>query len=106
MIELELEYVTPDAHLFIAGVSHGILGHPRKFYDTMLQLNRDAVRKEKFTRNYDPYRLIRQPFIILPDHTAESERYAIKSSNNKIVVQTHLYFQSLLATSLFAPKEN
>lgn len=83
MIELELEYVTPDAHLFLANISHGILGHPRKFYDTMLQLNRDAVRKEDYTLDYDPYHLIEQPFIILPDPTIKCSKYVIKSTKTQ-----------------------
>lgn len=75
MIELELEYVTPDAHLFLANIKHGILGHPRKLYDTMLQLNRDAVRNEKFTLDYDPYQLIVQPFLVVPDPIASNTEY-------------------------------
>lgn len=97
MIELELEFLTPDAHLILANVSHGILGHPRKFYDTMLQLNRDAVRRENFTPDYDPYQLVGQPFIVIPDPiTAATEYVTIPIKANRWTLMNLLLISELI----------
>lgn len=59
--------MTDPAQLYLVDVQHGILGHPKYLYDTMLNINWIAVRKEKYTKYYDPYRLVRQPYLQLPD---------------------------------------
>lgn len=67
MKSLENEYVIPDAQLSFIDIQHGILGQPKSLYDTMLQLNWFEVRKQKFSMDYDPYRLIRSPYLSIPD---------------------------------------
>ena len=63
MLELELDFTTPECHLCLIGKHRGILGHPKCFYDTMLNLNEDAVLKANFSEEYDPYGLVRHAFI-------------------------------------------
>lgn len=58
---IELEYIVPDTQLNFIDVAHGILGHPKRFYDTMLHLHWPAVRKANFSIDNDPYYFIRQP---------------------------------------------
>lgn len=67
VLHLEYEYVIPDAQLVLADVQHGILGHPKKIYNTLLVLDWSAIRKEKYSKNNDPFRLFRQPHLVLPD---------------------------------------
>lgn len=67
MHKLEYENVMADAQLYMADVQHGILGHPKALYDTLLNLDWTAVRKQQYTKDYDPYRLIGQPFLMIPD---------------------------------------
>lgn len=78
--ELEYEYVIPDAQLRFIDVQHGILGHPKSLYDTMLYINWYAVRNEMFTESYDPYCLIRRPRLIIPDVKQLDEKYVTENS--------------------------
>jgi hypothetical protein len=66
---LELEYSLPECHLFLVGLRRGILGHPKYFYDTLLNMNEEAVRKWNFSENYDPFGLIKRVFLEI--HTAD-----------------------------------
>lgn len=75
MQQLEYEYTLPDAQLFLANVQHGILGHPIRLYSKMLELDWMAVRREKFSLDYDPYRLIRQAFLQIPDWQEFTRKY-------------------------------
>lgn len=70
--QLELEYTVAEAQLYMANVQHGILGHPRHLYNTWLDLNWTAVRKERYSMDFDPYGLIRQPLLRIPDWRAFS----------------------------------
>lgn len=63
--KLELEYVVADSQLSFIGISHGILGHPKVLYNTMLTLDWHAVRSTGFYKEYDPYNLIKQPQVDL-----------------------------------------
>lgn len=65
MFHLELEVAVPECHLFLVGMRRGILGHPKYLYDTLLNLNEQAVKKWKFSEDYDPYGLIRRVFFEL-----------------------------------------
>lgn len=80
MKALEHEYVIPDAQLSFIDVQHGILGHPKSLYNTMLQLNWNAVRDHKFNKNYDPYRLIRSPYLSIPDVRETHKMYKEENS--------------------------
>lgn len=64
--QLELEYVTPESQLSFVNIQHGILGHPKDVYNTMLVLDCHALRKEKFTEDYDPYLLVTPPYLEIP----------------------------------------
>lgn len=67
LCRLELEYVTPESQLSLIGYHHGILGHPKSLYNTLLELDWHQVRKQNYTKEYDPYFLIRQPFLEIPN---------------------------------------
>lgn len=68
MFQLELEYVTADAQLSFIDCHHGILGNPKHLYNTMLVLDWHAVRREGYTKTYDPYRLMRSPCLEIPNY--------------------------------------
>ncbi|XP_065369711.1 protein phosphatase 1 regulatory subunit 36-like [Calliphora vicina] len=74
IFQIELEFIVPDSQLCLIDVSHGILGHPRKIYDTMLNINWEAVRFQHYSELYDPYRIIRQPYLEIPKLNAEELR--------------------------------
>lgn len=67
MNQLEMEYVTADGQLNLCDVHHGILGNPKSLYNTLLEMDGHAVRKEHFTEAYDPYQLARQPTLEIPN---------------------------------------
>ncbi|XP_023173660.1 uncharacterized protein LOC111601359 [Drosophila hydei] len=64
---LELEYIVPNQQLHLIDVSRGIMGHPKRFYDTLLNLNWSAVREEHYSLENDPYHILRQPHLQLPN---------------------------------------
>ncbi|XP_054741131.1 protein phosphatase 1 regulatory subunit 36-like [Anastrepha obliqua] len=77
--QLELEYIVPDSQLTLIDVCHGILGHPKKIYDTVLTINWEAVRFQNYSEIYDPYQLVRQPALKIPNVDEEKMRkYAQK----------------------------
>jgi len=64
--QLELEYIVPGSQLPLIDVSHGILGHPKALYNTLLSLDWPAVRFSNFSEQYDPYQIIRRPYLKIP----------------------------------------
>ncbi|XP_037928276.1 uncharacterized protein LOC119662668 [Teleopsis dalmanni] len=74
ILQLELEYLVPPSQLFFIDIVHGILGHPKRFYDTMLKLDWAVLRDEAYTNDYDPYHLMRQPAIQIPKFGTEEMR--------------------------------
>ncbi|KAH8268004.1 hypothetical protein KR018_005447 [Drosophila ironensis] len=64
--EMELEYIVPGPQLRLIDVSHGILGHPKILYNTILDLDWPTVRYSNFSLQYDPYHIIRQPHLDIP----------------------------------------
>lgn len=68
--------MTNCAQLSLVNVQHGILGHPKHLYDTMLNINWTAVRKEKYSKLYDPYRIVTQPNLQTPDAEMPKLRFA------------------------------
>ncbi|ALC46521.1 CG31391, partial [Drosophila busckii] len=67
IVQIELEYIVPGPQLFMIDVAHGILGHPKKLYNTLLSLDWPSVRFANYTKDYDPYYLIRQPSLRIPN---------------------------------------
>ncbi|EDW18194.1 uncharacterized protein LOC6582005 [Drosophila mojavensis] len=65
--QVEMEYLIPGSQLNLADLSHGILGHPKNLYDTILSLDWPSVRFANFSKQYDPYNLLRQPGLQLPN---------------------------------------
>lgn len=61
--------MTPEHHLLLIGEQRGILGHPKCFYDTMLNLNDDAVLRSNFNQKFDPYGFIRR--VLLQYHSTD-----------------------------------
>ncbi|XP_043654377.1 protein phosphatase 1 regulatory subunit 36 [Drosophila teissieri] len=64
--EMELEYIVPGPQLRMIDVAHGILGHPKDLYNTILDLDWPTVRYSNFSRGYDPYHIMRQPHLDIP----------------------------------------
>ncbi|XP_037725284.1 protein phosphatase 1 regulatory subunit 36 [Drosophila subpulchrella] len=64
--EMELEYIVPGPQLRMIDVAHGILGHPKDLYNTILDLDWPTVRYSNFSLGYDPYHIIRQPHLDIP----------------------------------------
>lgn len=78
--KLEFEFIVPNSQLALVDVAHGILGHPKNLYDTMLNLNWEAVRFAEYSQTFDPYRLIRQPYINIPDWIEYNEKHELLRS--------------------------
>ncbi|EDW13779.1 uncharacterized protein LOC6572169 isoform X1 [Drosophila mojavensis] len=74
IVQIELEYIVPGPQLFMIDVTHGMLGHPKILYDTMLNLNWPAVRFANFSTEYDPYQIVRQPCLQLPNINEDKMR--------------------------------
>ncbi|KAH8330715.1 hypothetical protein KR067_006815 [Drosophila pandora] len=72
--EMELEYLVPGSQLRLIDVAHGILGHPKELYNTLLQLDWPAVRWWNFSEKYDPYHIIRRPYLEIPKIGAANVR--------------------------------
>jgi len=64
--EMELEYIVPGPQLHLIDVAHGILGHPKDLYNTILDLDWPTVRYSNFSLGYDPYHIVRQPHLDIP----------------------------------------
>lgn len=64
--QLELEYIVPDSQLNLIDVVHGILGHPKRLYNTLLKIDWEAVRYQDYSADYDPYRIVTQPYLEIP----------------------------------------
>ncbi|KAL7729654.1 hypothetical protein ACLKA6_007930 [Drosophila palustris] len=67
IVQIELEYIVPGPQLFMIDVAHGILGHPKLLYDTMLNLDWPAVRFANYSVEHDPYHIVRQPHLKIPN---------------------------------------
>ncbi|XP_017144855.1 uncharacterized protein LOC108157346 [Drosophila miranda] len=66
IMEIELEYIVPPPQLRLIDVAHGILGHPRKLYNTILELDWSAVRYCNLSMKHDPHFMVRQPRLKIP----------------------------------------
>ncbi|TDG50591.1 hypothetical protein AWZ03_002895 [Drosophila navojoa] len=62
ILELELEYIVPGSQLRLIDVQHGILGHPKAVYDTLLRLNWAALRQSTHSWIAD-----KQPYLRIPN---------------------------------------
>ncbi|KAL5291054.1 hypothetical protein ACFFRR_010459 [Megaselia abdita] len=78
--KLEFEFIVPNSQLALVDIAHGILGHPKNLYDTMLNLNWEAVRFAEYSQTFDPYRLVRQPYINIPDWDEFNEKHELLRS--------------------------
>lgn len=67
IMELQLEYIVPGLQLRMIDLSHGILGHPKRLYNTIYNLDWREVRFSNFSKENDPYYLIRQPTLRIPN---------------------------------------
>lgn len=72
--QIELEFIVPESQLCLIDVSHGILGHPKKLYDTMLNIDWDSVRLQNYSKMYDPYCIVRKPYLSIPQLDAQKLR--------------------------------
>ncbi|EDV91284.1 uncharacterized protein LOC6568275 [Drosophila grimshawi] len=66
IVQIELEYIVPGPQLFMIDVAHGVLGHPKILYDTILTLNWPSVRFGNYSLEHDPYHIVRQPYLQIP----------------------------------------
>ncbi|XP_055853769.1 protein phosphatase 1 regulatory subunit 36-like [Episyrphus balteatus] len=74
MQQLELEFIIPDSDLCLIDVKHGILGNPMSLYNTMLTIDEEKLRERGHSESYDPFWLIRQPYLEIPKLDAIKER--------------------------------
>ncbi|XP_023167939.2 uncharacterized protein LOC111597449 [Drosophila hydei] len=65
--QLELEYIVPGTQLHMIDMTRGILGHPKKLYDTILMLDWPSVRFANFSQQHDPYYIVRHPSQPVPN---------------------------------------
>lgn len=77
ILEIELETVIPDSQLQLIDVKHGILGHPKSHYNTMLTIVWDVVYKQNYNENYDPLRLIRKSTLEISKLEDFNKKYLI-----------------------------
>lgn len=66
IVAIELEYIVPGPQLFMIDVTHGILGHPKKLYNSILSLDWPAVRYANYSMENDPFNILRQPHLPMP----------------------------------------
>lgn len=78
--KLEFEFIVPNSQLALVDIAHGILGHPKLLYDTYLNLNWEAVRFAGYSQTFDPYRLVRQPYISIPSWNEYNEKHELLRS--------------------------
>ncbi|BFF89219.1 uncharacterized protein DMAD_08019 [Drosophila madeirensis] len=78
IMEMELEYIVPEPQLSLIDVAHGILGHPKKLYNTLLELDWPSVRYSNFSKKHDPYHIVRQPHLDIPQIDATKMRKMTK----------------------------
>ncbi|KAL9922202.1 protein phosphatase 1 regulatory subunit 36-like isoform 1-T1 [Glossina fuscipes fuscipes] len=74
IMQIELEYIVDSAQLSLIGFNLGILGHPKRLYNTLLRLDWEAVRKNNFSATYDPFGIFRQPHLEIPSLDEEKLR--------------------------------
>ncbi|KAH8383838.1 hypothetical protein KR009_010859 [Drosophila setifemur] len=74
ILEMELEYIVPGPQLRLIDVAHGILGHPKRLYNTILELDWPSVRYSNFSTLFDPYHIIRQPHLDIPKMDSDKLR--------------------------------
>ncbi|XP_064543735.1 uncharacterized protein LOC135432151 [Drosophila montana] len=65
--ELELEYMVPGLQLRLIDIAHGILGHPKMLYNTLLSVDWPSVRYSNFSSEHDPYHIVGQPNLRIPN---------------------------------------
>ncbi|KAL9913629.1 protein phosphatase 1 regulatory subunit 36-like [Glossina fuscipes fuscipes] len=71
---MEIEFVVRTAQSGIISASYGILGHPRCLYNTLLEPDWEAIRFSNFSKDYDPYFIVTQPSLKIPDLNEEKIR--------------------------------
>uniref|UniRef100_A0A1A9VVM8 Protein phosphatase 1 regulatory subunit 36 n=1 Tax=Glossina austeni TaxID=7395 RepID=A0A1A9VVM8_GLOAU len=91
---LELEFVVNTAHSSLISASHGILGHPRHLYNTLLEPDWEAIRFSNFSKNYDPYYIVTQPSLKIPDLNEEEIRKLSKTYDSYYTLATYTEFWS------------
>ncbi|KAH8381627.1 hypothetical protein KR093_009673 [Drosophila rubida] len=79
---IELEYIVPDTQLHMIDVAHGILGNPKRLYNTILDLNWPALRLENYSEANDPFHIIRQPTILIPNLSDEQNVEMFKNTEH------------------------
>ncbi|XP_022216075.2 uncharacterized protein LOC111070079 [Drosophila obscura] len=79
IMEMEMEYIVPAPQLRLIDVAHGILGHPKKLYNTILELDWPSVRYSNFSLKHDPYFIVRQPRLQIPKMDALKMRKMAKT---------------------------
>lgn len=75
IMQIEFEYMVDSAQMSLIGFNLGILGHPKKLYNTLLKLDWQAVRKNNFSATYDPLGIFRQPHLEIPPLDEEKLRH-------------------------------
>lgn len=77
LFNLEIEFTTPECHLCLIGCRRSILGHPKNLYDTMLHLNEQTLRWNKWNEKYDPYGLVKRVLMKIDPSEDNAERFGL-----------------------------
>ncbi|XP_055923343.1 protein phosphatase 1 regulatory subunit 36-like [Eupeodes corollae] len=67
MQQIEMELILPDSDLCLIDIKHGILGNPKSLFNTMFEVDAGPMRIRGHSENYDPYFMVRQPYLEIPN---------------------------------------
>lgn len=91
---IELEFVVSTAQSGIISASRGILGHPRHLYNTLLEPDWEAIRFSNYSKDYDPYYIVTQPSLKIPDLNEEEIRKLSETYDSYYTLATRTEFWS------------
>uniref|UniRef100_A0A1A9VVL8 Protein phosphatase 1 regulatory subunit 36 n=1 Tax=Glossina austeni TaxID=7395 RepID=A0A1A9VVL8_GLOAU len=74
IMQIELEYIVDSAQVSLIGFNLGILGHPKRLYNTLLKLDWQEVRNNNFSATNDPFGIFTQPHLEIPSFGEEKLR--------------------------------
>uniref|UniRef100_A0A1A9W7T9 Uncharacterized protein n=1 Tax=Glossina brevipalpis TaxID=37001 RepID=A0A1A9W7T9_9MUSC len=102
ILEIELQFIVNAAQMSLANISLGILGHPKCIYNTLLKLDWEAVRQYKFSETYDPYGIIKQPYLTIPSRNQEELRKLSKTYESFYELQSQIEYWTPERTRKFS----
>uniref|UniRef100_A0A1A9Z5E3 Uncharacterized protein n=1 Tax=Glossina pallidipes TaxID=7398 RepID=A0A1A9Z5E3_GLOPL len=91
---IEIEFIVNTAQSGIISATHGILGHPRHLYNTLLEPDWEAIRFSNYSKDYDPHYIVTQPSLKIPDMNEEEIRKLSETYESDYTLATHTEFWS------------